>query len=258
MLAEAFEFRLHGIDAVFDVAGGRRELICDAEQPLLLFNQVGLRGAARQRFDAARTSGDRRFPEDENKPDLSCVMDVRAATEFGAERFAFFLDLDNAHFGAVLVAEKCERTGIDCRPIAGRPPGHLEVVPHLFVRDLLDLGRASRGVCSRCVKSKRRRCGRDKRALLAHMRAQHRAERSMEDVRAGVVTRGAVTPAGVDDSFGGLCHADLTLAHAAAVDDCATVSLRVFHRKDAGRRANVPVVAGLAASFWIERRRRRG
>ena len=122
----------------------------------------------------------------------------------------------------------------------------------LFVRQLLGLdeGRA-RGLLKMC-EVEPEPVGADERALLADMGAKHRAQRSMEQVRAGVVPGSTCAPLHVDCRLCGLMYPNCAFANVATVHDGAAGRLSVFHRKDAGRSANVPPVAHLPAAFRVE------
>ena len=166
-----------------------------------------------------------------HEPDLARVVDVRAAAKFGAEVHAVVLDLYNANIVSVLVAEEGERPGLHRLAIAGGAPGNLKVVTHFFVRELLRLNEraAGRGFEVREVEAQPVR--RDQRALLADVRAENRAQRGMQQVRAGVVTRRARPPREVDARMGRLRHANLAFGDPSSMDNCATTALCVFDKE---------------------------
>ena len=82
--------------------------------------------------------------------------------------------------------------------------------------------------------------GRDERALLHRLRAQHAAQRRVEQVRARVIAHGRGARRGVDLELRARVDVDLALRHAAAVhDQLADGALGVLDLRPDRRRTRI-------------------
>src|SRR5690606_39252425 len=215
-----------------------------------------LRGAPRHRFDAAHTRAAALLPRDQKLPDLAGGAHVRAAAQLVAPALGAVARLGDRHGAdhlAVLLAEQrhrafAARLGERLGDDLGGPVGedHLVDLPGDGVKLRLADGLVVREVEAQPV-------GRDERALLPDVLAEHAAQCGVEQVRRGVVTHDIPAALLIDRALGPVANLDLAAHHLANVQDQA--SNRGAHRVD----AYLPVpaaqhagVADLAASLNVE------
>ena len=137
-------------------------------------------------FDAAHAGRDAALVDDLEQADVAGAPDVRAAAELLAETG----DVDDAHLVAVLFAEQRHGAGPDGlieRHDRGFDRGVAQDLLVDQALDFFDLGLVERGVM-REVEAQPRRL--DHAAGLLDVRAQHLAQRGVEQVRGGVVAHG--------------------------------------------------------------------
>ena len=133
---------------------------------------------------------------DENleQADVARTAHVRAAAELGGE----IADLKNTHAVAVLVAEERERARCDGFVVRNDANMRVAVQADLLVDERLDpreLGR-THGLVVREVEAQP--IGRDERALLLDVLAEHSPQRRMQQVRRGVIQHDRCAPLRVD------------------------------------------------------------
>ena len=186
---------------------------------------------------------------------------MRAAAELdriGALVRRVVLDLphaDDAHLVAVFLAEEGARSGFARVVEAHQPRRHLGVLQHDAIGDVLDRGQFVGRDRLRMGEVEAQPLGRDERALLRDMVAEHEPQRLVQDVGCGMVgaRRG---PRGVID--GELDrHADARGAfddRDVVNDEVAEFFARVAHDGAEARPGDLADVADLAAQFAVERR----
>ena len=149
-------------------------------------------------LQAADAGGDRPFTDSFDQADLAGGGRVRAAAEFRGEAVG---ELDHADLVTVLLSE--ERHGVVL--VDGHVDGHVfegfhtGVGQHLAVDDGLDLLEFLIGHLGKVRKVETQPRGLDQRSGLLHVRAQHLAERGVEQVRSGVVAADGIAALAIDD-----------------------------------------------------------
>ena len=133
------------LDARFEVGGRGGEALGDALEAGVLVEEVALGRGAGERLDAARAGGDGGLAEDMHESELPGLAHMGAAAEFGAEGSAIAADLDDAHLGAVLVAEEGQRAAVDGVLVGGHAPFDGEVPADDAVHERFNPRRGSRG-----------------------------------------------------------------------------------------------------------------
>ncbi|MHC2377647.1 hypothetical protein ACVIHA_002022 [Bradyrhizobium liaoningense] len=143
---------------------------------------VPARVIAGQRLDAAHARGDRALARQRDQADIAGALHMGAAAELDrpAERVgAAFArgpaHRDDADFVAVFLAEQRACTGLAGLVHAHDPRGDLVVLQHHVVGDVLDAGELLRGDRLRMHEVEAQAVGRDHRAALGDVVAEHLA-----------------------------------------------------------------------------------
>ncbi len=207
---------------------------------------------AGDRLDAPHARADAALADDHE------VADLPARTTVGstAQLMAVAVDLDGAHPLAVLLVEEGVGPGID-RLLHRHPADDDGAV---LADDAPDLGfdRAFLRVGQRPVEREveAQILGRDARAGLARLLADHVAERTVQHVRARVVAHRVGAPVGIHDGGHGLADAEAAVERSAMDDEAARRFLGVGDvEQDRARAllADLALVADLAAALRVER-----
>ncbi len=162
----------------------------------MIFLEVAQRAFAGHGLQTPHAAGDASFFQDLDQPDLAGRARVRAAAQLGGE----VADADDAHAVAVLLAEERHRLVL----VDGDVDGHIlddldrVVAQHLFVGEVFDVLQLLVVDAGEVREVEAQVAGIDQRARLLHMRAQHIAQRGVQQVRAGMVAHGRVAHLGVD------------------------------------------------------------
>ena len=143
---------------------------------------------ARLGFDAPYSGGDRAFADDGDEADVAGAVDMSAAAKldrigplvvFGVLDFAHG---DDAHLVAVFLAEQSASAGRARIVEAHEPRRHLGVFQHNVIGDVLDFFELGARDWLRVGDVEAQPLGRNQRALLRHMIAEHHAQSFMQDV----------------------------------------------------------------------------
>ena len=134
--------------------------------------------------------------------DIAGAPHMRAAAELDrpAQRVAAALSHgDHAHLVAVFLAEQRARPGSDARRRrAHQPGGHRRILQHDIVGDVLDAldlaGRHRLGM----GEVEPQPVGRDQRALLRHVIAEHLPQRLVQEVGGGMICADGAAPLVID------------------------------------------------------------
>ncbi len=211
----AFQLALQRVGRRLFIAAHQRR---DHVLQLVVLAEVAQRAFAGHGFQTPHAAGDAAFFQNLDQPDLAGCAGVRAAAELGGE----VADLDDAHAIAILLAE--QRHGLVL--VDGDVDGHVFddldaiVAQHFFVGEVFDVLQLFVVDAGEVREVEAQVAGIDQRARLLHMRAQHVAQRRMQQVRAGVVAHGRVADLGVDHGVDlvadvdGLLGGDAMRAHA--------------------------------------------
>ncbi len=162
----------------------------------------------------------------------------------------------DAHHVGVLVAEERQRAVRQRLLVALVLDVHGEVLAHDPVGHRLDLAQLLRRQRLQVREVEAQTVRRHQRTRLAHVRAQHLAQRRVQDVRAGVVAHRVAAQALVHDRLDRVADAQRArfevpdVRHDAAVADV----LRVLDHEAALGPDDLAAVAHLAAALGVERR----
>ena len=171
----------------------RLEKAGDLLQPAALLGEVPARGVARHRLEPAHARRDRSFGNDGDDADVAGAVDMGAAAELdreGAVRARAVerrAHRDDADLVAVLLAEEGAGAGLD-RLVDGHELRHDRLVLQEHrVGDVLDLSDLVVGDRLRVAEVEAQAVGRDERALLSHVLAEHLAQGLVQEMRRRVV-----------------------------------------------------------------------
>ena len=179
---------------------------------------------------------------------------VRAAAQLHAEAG----HRDDAHLVAVFLAEERHRAGGD-RLLRRLHVGlHGRVLQHLLVDDPLDLEELLAREGAEVDEVEAQAIGRDERSRLLHVRAEHLAQRGMEQVRGGVVAPDRRAPRESMSAITGAPTAISPLSTRTAWTRTPLPATRdvADRRAKPGVVAKLPDVGHLAAALKIEGRLR--
>jgi len=206
---------------------------------------------ARLRFDPAHARGHAALGDELEEPDLPRVAAVGAAAQLLAEG----VDLDDADFLPVLVAEEGQRALLHRLGDAHDLRLHRRVGPDPLVDDglhFLQLAGPHRGEM-REVEAEP--IGRHQGAVLFDVRSQHLAEHGMQEVRGSMVARRAKPQARVHMRPQPIPLADPPAHHDALVQEqLRRRPGRLSHLDDPVRTGQHPLITHLPAAFRVERR----
>ena len=165
----------------------------------MVFAEVAQRAFAGDGLQPPHAAGDAALFQNLDQPDLAGGSGVRAAAQLGGE----VADADDAHAVAVLLAEERHRLVLVDGDVDGHVLDDLDaIVAQDFlvgeVFDVLQLLVVERGEV-REVEAQV--AGIDQRARLLDVRAQHIAQRGVEQVRAGVVAHYAFSVIAVNLTY---------------------------------------------------------
>ena len=239
-------------DLLGDLLGRGAQQRADAPQQLLFLLDVLERAVAGDRLDAAQVRADRALAHDLDRADEAERVHVRAAAQLG--RRAGF---EHAHDLAVLLAEERDRADAFGLGLRGLVVAHRRVGDHLLVGEPLDLRELLGRDRVVMAEVEAQPIGRHHRAGLLHVRAEHLAQRPVQDVGGGVVAADAVAAHGVDRGFHLVADLDRAAADHALVHDHRTghAVARVLHVEHGAVDLRDPArVADLAARLRVEGR----
>ena len=207
-------------------------------------------GRAGHRLDPAQAGADARLAGDEERADLPRPRHVRPAAQLPAVA----VDLHDPNgLGDVLLAE--EHVGPE-RLRSGhrhRLRRDLRIAADLLVHTPLDLAQdIARGGALRW-KVEAQPVGRDVRASLLRLLAEHVTQRPMEEMGGGVVAGRCPAPISVN-FCARRCPARQLAVQRADVDDRVPHALRVLDGQRAAGSDERPTVADLPAPLRVERR----
>ena len=154
---------------------------------------------------------------------------------------------------AVFVAEERERTGCDGVVVCEHTRISRRVVADLGVHERLDLAQLLRRHRLEMSEVETQPVGRHERAFLLHMRAQHLAQRRVQQVRGRMVQYDRRAAFGID--LGGNAVADCDASHrdlADVAEGCAEL-LGIADREARGPGAKLTRIAHLPAALRIKR-----
>src|SRR5690606_6349 len=212
------------------------------------------RRQADARLDAPHPGRDGLLGRDHERPDAAGAVDVRAPAQLDGHGPFPAVDADHAHVLAVLLAEEHHRALAPRLGDRHDAPRHGQVGLHPAVHELLDLRELRRRQRVSVREVEAQAVGRDERAGLRHVRAQHAAQGGVQQVRGRVVLLRLVA-GGVDHgphpgARRELAPDDLGLVEVEAVAGAA----RAADERAAARPLELADVADLAAALGIEGR----
>ena len=253
----ALQLALERASAIDELRDLRRDIVAIRFDETGDFAQHGFvrvddveRALARHGLDAAHAGRDAALADDLEQADVARPPDVRAAAELGRE----IAELEHAHLVAVLVAEERERTGSDRLLVRQLANIGVVIQAHLLVDERLDLLQllGADGLVVREVEAQPLRL--DERAFLLHVRAEHFAQRRMQQMRRGVIQHDGRTPLRVDLRLHAIADGDAARCDLALVAEGRAELLRIADCKSPRARRQLARVADLPAALRIERR----
>ena len=190
-----FLYILDRVDGTIGVAGAAHaKRVMDALERRALLLRPGDRAIAGERFDTTDAGCDAALRHDDEQPDVPGRAHVGAAAQLDAEA----RDADHPYTIAVLLAEERRRSGGD-RVRGGVDLGrHRHIAINLFVDDPLDaieIGARHRMEVDEVEAEPIRR---DEGSFLLHVRAEHLAERRVEEMGRRVVPARSVADLRID------------------------------------------------------------
>ena len=182
-----FQQRLHLLGNVF--ASTANELRHRLE-PLLIRCHSIQRTLPSDRFDTAHARSDTRFCEQFEQADIARAGHVRATTQFSRT----FANAEHANFAFVFLTKKTNGTGGDGVFVGHDTRLRRTVRAHFEIHPLLDARQLRRRHALEVAEVETETVRGDERPLLLHMGTQHFAQRSVQQVRGGMVAaRGVAT-----------------------------------------------------------------
>ena len=255
--AQRGELALERARALDELGDLRRNVVLVGLHETRDFAQHGLvcvddveRALPRHGLDAPHAGSDAALGDDLEQADVAGPADVRAAAELRRE----IAELQHAHLIAVLVAEKRERAGRDRFVVGQHANVGVVVQAHLLVDERLDLGEllGAHGLVVREIEAQAIR--RDERALLLNVRAEHLAQRRMQQMRGGVIQHDRGAALRVDLRLHAVADRDAARDERSLMAERRAELLRVGDLESRGADGKLAGVADLAAAFRVERR----
>ena len=225
----------------------------------VLLGEIGARALGGQGLDAAHAGGGCGFSDDLDEADVAGTPHMRAAAQLDRPGLVgtglSVSHRDDTDFVAVLFAEQGHGAGLHGvldRHQARFDGGVLQddgVGEALDLRDVLGAhGLGVREVEAQAV-------GRDHRALLGDVSAEHLAQRLVQEMGRGVVGARRRAAAVIDDQLGEITSFERTLLDRADVDhEIAELLLRFGDAERGAARSDQAMVSDLAAGLAIKGR----
>ena len=215
-----------------------------------------------QRLDAADAGGDRAFAGHRNQADIAGAADMGAAAQFHrpAKRVLAVLAGLPAHrhhadLVAVFLAEQRARAGFAGVVDAHQPRRDLVILQHHVVGDILDAGEFFRRDRLRMHEVEAQAIGRDQRAALGDVVAEHLAQRLMQQMRRRVMRADRRAPGVIDLELQRRADLQRALLHRAEMhEEIAGPLLRVGDAEFDALAHHHAGVADLTAGLRIKRR----
>src|SRR5690606_34075003 len=238
------------VELDLDILGADLEQPRHPLQPRRFLGNPLQRAFARHGLDTADAGGNAAFRNDLEETDIAGAADVGAAAQLGGE----LAELEHPYRIAVLLAEQRHGAAVDGLVVTHMLDMGGRIGADLLVHQPLDLGQLLGPDRLEMREVEAQPVGRDQRALLGDVGAQHRAQHGMQQMSGRMVQHGGLPGSGVDPRRHRLALSQPALAQSPEVAVGIAVFDGVLDLELDAVGQQQPPVADLAAGLGIERR----